>query len=221
MNGIFITFEGPDGSGKTTQIQRLARWLNERGLEVVLTREPGGTIISDQIREILLNPDHQHLAHQAEILLYAAARAQHVHEKIMPSLAENKIILCDRFIDASIAYQGYGLGVDPALVEQISLFAAAGLEPKRTYMLDIEPQIGRNRMLARALERGEQSLDRIEMKSLDYHDRVRAGFREIADSSPQRVKWIDANRVPDEIFAEISNDCKQLLQDSGFLLPEI
>ncbi len=213
MNGIFITFEGPDGSGKTTQIRRLSALLEQHGYNVVLTREPGGTRISDQIRAILLAPENEHLAHRAEILLYAASRAQHVHEKIAPMLAAGRVVLCDRYIDASIAYQGYGLGFDPALVEQISLFASAGLEPVRTYMLDIEPQIGRQRMIARAQANGEQSLDRIEQKPLAYHQKVREGFHEIAQCSAQRVKVIDANRSADEIFAEISADCLLLLEN--------
>jgi dTMP kinase len=220
VSGIFITFEGPDGSGKTTQIRRLAQYLLEQGYAVEVTREPGGTDISDQIRAMLLSPDNQHLAHQTEILLYAASRAQHVHERILPWLAEGKIVLCDRFIDASIAYQGFGLGYDPALVEQISLFATAGLEPRRTYMLDVEPTVGRARILARAEllhqgVRGEVLLDRIEQKPLAYHAQVRTGFHELAEASPERIRLIDANRSADEIFNEILNDCLQILKEGG------
>jgi dTMP kinase len=211
-SGLFVTFEGPDGSGKTTQIRRLAQFLQASGYAVELTREPGGTVISDHIRTLLLAPEHTQMVAQTEILLYAASRAQHVHEKILPLLADNKIVLCDRFIDASIAYQGYGLDMEPDLVEQISNFAAAGLEPKRTYLLDIEPSAGHARILARAQATGEQALDRIERKPPAYHEKVRAGFHEIADCSPQRVKVIDANRSADEIFAEIHADFMQLLQ---------
>ncbi len=212
MSGLFITFEGPDGSGKTTQIQRLANHLREQGYDVTTTREPGGTEISDSIRAILLAPENERLVHQAEILLYAASRAQHVHEKILPLIADHKIILCDRFIDASIAYQGYGLGFEPELVEQISLFASAGLQPHRTYLLDVDPQVGRARMLARAQSSGQSVLDRIESKPLEYHEKVRAGFHEIAHYSPQRVALIDANRSADDIFADILQDCIQLLE---------
>jgi dTMP kinase len=209
--GIFVTFEGPDGSGKTTQIRRLTEVLTEMGFEVELTREPGGTVISDHIRKLLLDPEHHQMAEQTEILLYAASRAQHVQEKIRPLLQAGKIVLCDRFIDASIAYQGYGLGTDPALVEQISLFASAGLEPDRTYLLDVSPEVGRSRILARAQATGIDALDRIERKPLDYHERVRAGFHEIAACSPERIQVIDANRSADEIFADILADCLQCL----------
>ncbi len=213
MSGLFITFEGPDGSGKTTQIQRLAQVLCDEGYDVTLTREPGGTEISDRIRTILLDPANHALDARAEVLLYAASRAQHVHEKILPLLADNKIILCDRFIDASIAYQGYGLGFEPDLVEQISLFASAGLEPHRTYLLDVDPQIGRERMLARARANGQVVLDRIESKPLSYHQKVRAGFYEISHCSPHRVVLIDANRTADDIFADITQDCMALLEN--------
>jgi dTMP kinase len=210
--GLFITFEGPDGSGKTTQIRRLAQFLQVQGYAVELTREPGGTLISDQIRALLLAPEHTQMVAQAEVLLYAASRAQHVHEKILPLLADNKIVLCDRFIDASIAYQGYGLDIEPDLVEQISNFAAAGLEPSRTYLLDIEPRAGHARILERAQATGEQALDRIERKPQAYHEKVRAGFHEIAACSPHRIKVIDANRAADEVFAEIQADFLHLLQ---------
>lgn len=213
MNGTFITFEGPDGSGKTTQIKRLEASLQARGFKVVLTREPGGTVISDLVRALLLDPNHQQMDSRAEILLYAAARAQHVHERIKPLLAGGAVVLCDRFIDASIAYQGYGLGFDPALVEQISLFATAGLEPERTYLLDIEPEIGRARILQRAAANDGAGLDRIEQKPAAYHEKVRAGFHEIAGFSPERIRLMDANRDPDSIFLEIESDCLALLSE--------
>ena len=149
MSGYFITFEGPDGAGKTTQVKRLASELENRGYRVIVTREPGGTEISDHIRAILLHPEHRSMADQTEVLLYAASRAQHVHQTIKPALERGDIVICDRFIDASIAYQAYGLGIDEQVVRSINAFASSGLQPNRTYMLDLSAEVGRERILLR------------------------------------------------------------------------
>lgn len=210
MSGYFITFEGPDGAGKTTQVKRLASELENRGYRVIVTREPGGTEISDQIRAILLHPDHRSMADQTEVLLYAASRAQHVHQTIKPALERGDIVLCDRFIDASIAYQAYGLGIDEQVVRSINAFASSGLQPNRTYMLDLSAEVGRDRILARTGGQS-QGLDRIEQKELDYHRRVREGFGRIAAQEPSRVCRIDANRSIDEITSDILTDCLSIL----------
>jgi dTMP kinase len=212
VKGIFITFEGPDGAGKTTQIKSLAEALERDGYELVVTREPGGTKISDQIRSILLSPDHSEMVDQAEILLYAASRAQHVHEKIIPALKQNKIVLCDRYIDASIAYQAYGLQMDETIVSSISTFASSGIQPFRTYMLDITAEESRRRLKGRAEESQFMHLDRIELKELEYHRRVREGFLRISRTDMQRVLLLDANREAALISREIIKDCKRLLQ---------
>ena len=133
---LFITFEGPDGGGKTTQISRLASYIKDLGYEVVLTREPGGTFISEKIRSLLLDPTNQELNRETEVLLYAASRAQHVREVIIPALNQGKVVLCDRFVDASIAYQGYGLGITLESITAINHFATGGLKPTRTYLLE-------------------------------------------------------------------------------------
>jgi dTMP kinase len=212
MNGIFITFEGPDGAGKTTQIQLLTQALREEGRECVATREPGGTFISDQIRAILLNPEHKEMAARTEVLLYAASRAQHVHEVIIPALAEGKIVLCDRYIDASIAYQAYGLGADLQHVELINRYASDGLQPHRTYMLDIPVEAGMERLHRRSGVSGKPAgLDRIEQRERDYHSRVRAGFQRIAEQAPDRVLLVRADRSAEEVAEEIMSDCKRLL----------
>lgn len=213
MKGIFITFEGPDGAGKTTQIKMLKSFLDEQGISSILTREPGGTEISDYIREIILNPNHKNMQHETEILLYAASRAQHVREKIIPALNEGKVVLCDRFVDASVAYQGYGLGVDIDKIKSINAFAIGTLEPKRTYMIDLPPSQGRKRLLARIKESTNAGLDRIEQKESEYHESVRRGFDVIATNHPQRILKIDGSRTIEEVFEEIKKDFLRFWQN--------
>lgn len=209
--GLFITFEGPDGSGKSTQIQKLAHYLKENNISYILTREPGGTRISDLIRGILLNPEHQEMKNNTEVLLYAAARAQHIEEKIKPALIEGKIVLCDRFVDASIAYQGYGLGIELQMIQQINQFAIQNIMPDRTYLFDISPEEGRKRMFNR-LDEQVTHLDRIEQKTIDYHVRVRKGFEEIANKDPHRIMRIDGSKSVDIIAKQIKDDFNQLLK---------
>lgn len=215
MNGIFITFEGPDGAGKTTQLKKLAEELKKQGHDVLVTREPGGTVISDQIRSIILDPVNKEMVDQAEVLLYAASRAQHVHQLILPALAAGRIVLCDRFIDASVAYQAYGLGVDIDMVKAISRYASSGLQATRTYILDVPVEVSFARLHHRASGTGvnAQQLDRIEQKNVDYHSRVREGFHQIAADHPDRVRVVNANRNEEEIAKEIWMDCNRLLEE--------
>jgi dTMP kinase len=212
VKGLFITFEGPDGAGKTTQIRKLAESLQHDGYEIVVTREPGGTSISDQIRSILLSPDHKQMADQAEVLLYAASRAQHVHEKILPAIQRNAIVLCDRYIDASLAYQSYGLGIDEETVMMINRYASSGLTADRTYLLDIPVEESRSRLLDRASGAANLSLDRIELKEAEYHKRVREGFLQIYRRNRERICLLDAGRPEDMIAREILEDCKRFLK---------
>ncbi|KRF28699.1 dTMP kinase [Paenibacillus sp. Soil787] len=215
MNGIFITFEGPDGAGKTTQLKKLAEELKQQGHDVLVTREPGGTAISDQIRSIILDPVNKEMVDQAEVLLYAASRAQHVHQLILPALAAGRIVLCDRFIDASVAYQAYGLGVDVDMVKAISHYASSGLQATRTYILDVPVEVSLARLHHRASGTGVnvQQLDRIEQKNVDYHSRVREGFHQIAADHPERVRVVNANRNQEEIAKDIWTDCNRLLEE--------
>ncbi|MDF2644490.1 MAG: tmk [Paenibacillus sp.] len=215
MNGKFITFEGPDGAGKTTQLKKLAEELKKQGHDVLVTREPGGTAISDQIRSIILDPVNKEMVDQAEVLLYAASRAQHVHQLILPALAAGRIVLCDRFIDASVAYQAYGLGVDVDMVKAISRYASSGLQATRTYILDVPVEVSLARLHHRASGTGAnaQQLDRIELKNVDYHSRVREGFHQIAADHPERVRVVNANRNEEEIAKEIWTDCNRLLEE--------
>lgn len=210
MKGLFITFEGPDGAGKTTQVRMLSEKLKMLcGGNIVVTREPGGTAIGDQIRKILLSPDHQEMAEETEVLLYAASRAQHVREVIAPALSRGDIVLCDRYIDASIAYQAYGLGQDPEEVAEISRYASGNLQPHRTYLLDVPAEVSRERLLLRS---GKAGLDRIEQKGQEYHERVREGFLALAKLFPDRIQVIDATRSPEEIASDIYADCEQWLK---------
>ncbi|MDN4527422.1 dTMP kinase [Fictibacillus fluitans] len=208
MNGLFITIEGPDGSGKSTQIKKLAEFLKERSIPFILTREPGGTAVSDRIRSLILDPAHPEMADETEVLLYAASRAQHVKEKIVPALKEGKLVLCDRFVDASVAYQAYGLGIPVEDVTRINTFATGGLKPDRSYLIDVSPEIGRQRMVSRYSGEG---LDRIEQKELDYHERVRSGFQKIYEENRERFLLVDGNQGMDEVFDEIIKDIKLLL----------
>lgn len=215
--GLFITFEGPDGSGKTTQIRKLADELERRKLPYLLTREPGGTEISDKIRAIILNPENLRLEDTTEILLYAASRSQHVKEKIMPALQERKIVLCDRFVDASIAYQGYGLEQPIDTIKIINRFATGGLSPDRTYMIDVSPEAGRRRMRARSgpeagVTRAAGDLDRIERRALAYHARVREGFFALYRENKQRILLINGENRPEVVFDTIMHDFERTLK---------
>jgi dTMP kinase len=210
VKGLFITFEGPDGSGKTTQLKKLAVMLQQAGYSVIVTREPGGTSISDQIRTIVLSPDNSAMIGQSEVLLYAASRAQHVHEKIIPALNEGQIVLCDRFIDASVAYQAFGSGIEEIQVRSINQFASSGLKPHRTYMVEVPVEVSQHRLLQRGQSEFNLVLDRIEQKGIEYHNRVRNAFLQIAKEEHQRVCLINGDRTEDEIFTDIHNDFLQL-----------
>ena len=194
--GIFITFEGPDGCGKTTQIKKLARYCEERGYDVVLSREPGGTAISEKIRNIILDPENLEMAGTTEALLYAASRAQHVAQLIAPSLAEGKIVLCDRFVDSSMAYQAFARGLGDG-VRVINEFATAGVRPDLTFFLDIDPEMGHSRNVSSGKS------DRLELEALDFHRRVYKGYREVAASAPERFRVIDASGSVEAVFSAV------------------
>lgn len=202
MTGTFITVEGPDGAGKTTQLQLLAERLTAEGYDIVMTREPGGTRIGNEIRSLILNPAFSEMDEMTEILLYAASRAQHVNELIRPALAAGKIVLCDRFIDASIAYQGYGLGYSIEQVRTINHQATNGLEPDRTYLFDLTVTDSKQRMM----ERG--ALDRIEQRDDLFRQRVYEGFMVLAEQEPKRIQLVNANQ---SIEVLQNNLCQDLL----------
>lgn len=196
--GRFITFEGIEGCGKSTQASRLKAYLESQGQATVLTREPGGTPIGEAIRAILLNPEHSAMKPTAELLLYQAARAQHVEEVIQPALARGEFVICDRFVDSTLAYQGAGRQLSQEILSAaLDERLIARCVPDRTILLDIDVETSRQR-----LGYG-QSLDRIEQEAVDFHARVRDGFLEIARLAPQRVNVIDATRTIDEVESEI------------------
>jgi dTMP kinase len=200
MRGKFIVFEGVEGSGKTTQIQTTANWLQSwygEDKSVVITREPGGTKLGRAIRQLLLEDPSSEIGNRTELLLYAADRAQHVESVILPHLDRGDIVLCDRFSDSTIAYQGYGRGFDRAEIDSINQIATGGLQSDLTLWLDLDVSIG----LERVSLRGKP--DRLELASLDFHQRVRQGYQELANVYPNRIVRIDADRSPADIQVEI------------------
>ncbi len=203
MKGAFITFEGIEGSGKSTQIALLARYLAEHGNAVTLTREPGGTAIGDQVRKILLDPANKALTPRAELLLYAAARAQHLEELVRPGLEAGRIVLCDRFSDATLAYQGHGRGLDEATINALDRIATDGLRPRLTILLDIDAAAGLARARGRNSSRGLETEARFENEELAFHERVRRGYLVLAGAEPGRFRVIDAARTPEEIQRDI------------------
>lgn len=199
MSGIFITFEGPEGAGKTTIIQMIAQELEKQQVEIVSTREPGGIHISEQIREVILSPDNTAMDGRTEALLYAAARRQHLVEKVIPALNRGAIVLCDRFIDSSLAYQGYarGLGMDEVL--SINEFAIDDMMPTKTYYFDIEPEIG----LRRIEKNKTREVNRLDMEKVDFHHKVREGYQKVCERFSERIVMVDASKSMDEVFYEV------------------
>ena len=206
---MFITFEGPEGSGKSTQIRLLAAWLHEQSVEVVMTREPGGTAIGDQIRGVLHDIDNTAMSASAEILLYSASRAQIVSELINPALAAGKVVLCDRYFDSTYAYQGYGRGLDLDSLKLITEFATGGLTPSVTFMLDIDVERG----IARRVDNDEE-MNRLDLEAIEFHQRVRQGYFALIEQSPERWQVIDADRPIETIQIELRERCAALLRIS-------
>lgn len=190
--GLFISFEGGDGSGKSTQIRKLCDYLSENGYDYVLSREPGGTSIGEQIRKIILDPDNTEMDYLTEAYLYAASRAQHVSQVIRPALESGKTVICDRFLDSSIAYQGYARGLG-SCVEEINSYAVGDCLPDITFLLKVSPETGKER-------RSSREEDRIEHEELDFHRRVFNGYERIEENSHGRVIGIDASMDIDTIF---------------------
>lgn len=194
---MFITLEGPDGSGKTCQVPDLADFLRQRGYEVVTTREPGGTGIGDQVRNVLMNLDNTAMHPRTEILLFQASRAQLVHEVIVPNLEMDKVVICDRYADSTIAYQGYGHQTDMQELHTIVNFATGGLKPDLTILFDVDAETG----LRRRSKDGDWN--RLDAYALAFHERVRAGYHEMAAAEPERWLTLDAAQSIEDVQAEL------------------
>lgn len=210
QHGLLITFEGMEGSGKTTQIQRLSAVLTQAGYAVCVTREPGGTPISEQIRKIFLNPNHHEMVSTTELLLIAAARAQHVSEIILPALQSGKIVISDRFSDATIVYQGFRCGLDLDLVRDLNRIATDDLSPDRTFVLDLPVEIGLERVRQR-----QSAMNRLDLEDFESHNRVREAYLAIASQEPGRIKIIDAQVNVDSIHKLIKTEIDNLLRTRG------
>lgn len=200
--GIFITFEGPEGAGKTTQIKLLAQFFRERGVDCLITREPGGTAVAETLREIVKHHNsNEPIFPETELLLFAASRAQHVRFMIEPALNQGKIVLCDRFIDSTTAYQGYARGLNSDFIRTLNQYAIGECFPNLTFLLDMPPESGFRRTTLRAEEIGKH--DRLESETIKFHHMVREGFLQIAAAEPERVKIINADQDQTQIHTRI------------------
>ena len=210
MKGKFITFEGADGGGKSTQVQLAAAWLQQRGYEVVTTREPGGTVLAEKVRELVLDPNLP-LNSTSQSLLYLAARSEHVEKVIRPALETGKIVLCDRFSDSTLVYQGLSLGKELAeltVLQQLCSFATAGLEPDLTIVLDGRPEVLAKRRELRGVT------DRYEQQGLDFQHKLRDGFLTLAKAEPERIKVLNAEGSMEEVAAAVQKAIANLLQEA-------
>lgn len=205
--GLFISIEGPDGSGKSTQIENIKHFFAEKNMEIVFTREPGGTAIGEKIRELILDRTHTEMDSMTETLLYAAARAQRVAQVIRPAIEAGKIVICDRFVDSSIAYQGYGRKLGSS-VEEINKFAVDGCMPDVTFLMKLDPRVGRGRI-------DEKVQDRLEMEKDAFHLAVFEGYLELEKQYPDRIVGIDASRTIDQIKLDIYEKLEALLKDGA------
>lgn len=200
MQGLFITFEGPDGCGKTTQMKLLAEYLEKKGEKVVLTREPGGKGLGEKVREILLNYDGE-VSDRCESFLFLADRAQNIDIIVNPAVKAGKIVLCDRHIDSTVAYQGYGRGLDIERINMLNNLATNGKKPDLTFVFDVDVET--------SMKRVGKEKDRMESAGIDFHNRVRQGYLELAKQEPNRIKVIDATKSIEEIHDEVINILKK------------
>jgi len=227
---MFITFEGPEGAGKTTQIRLLAESLTKRGVEVVTTREPGGVAAAEQIRELVL---HSEIAPETEALLFLAARAEHARRLVRPALDRGAVVICDRFNDSTLAYQGYGLGLDLEQLRSLCAFASTGITPALTLLLDLPPEVGLRRRLPSAgagsaqmhlemdlpdAEAAPQSINKMENRALEFHRRVQQGFLREVERDPGRIHRIDASRTIKQVQLDIWKVVRRRLREKGIKL---
>lgn len=212
MRGLFITFEGVEGSGKSTQLRRLAESLRRSGQPVVETREPGGTALGEAIRSVLLSATNRDMAPETELFLYLACRAQLTREVITPALRRGVIVLCDRFADATIVYQGYGRGLDLNLIAAMNRLATGDVMPDLTLLLDLDPVEGLNRVKERRqVPLLDPSFDRLEAEALEFHDRVRKGYLTLAQGEPHRFRVVDARGSEEAVAQKIRGEVEALI----------
>lgn len=207
-HNLFITFEGPEGAGKTTVLQKITERLEQENIKVLSTREPGGIEIAEKIRAVILDPAHTVMDERTEALLYAAARSQHYFEKVRPALDAGKLVICDRFIDSSLAYQGYarGIGVDEVLA--INEFAIGKKLPDITILFDLAPEVG----LARIQANGEREVNRLDVESLAFHEKVREGYGLLVKRYPERIKVVNAEQSIEQVIEDVWSIITDVMQ---------
>lgn len=203
MKGKFVTFEGCDGCGKSTQLKMLSEYLQKENIAHVFTREPGGSKIAEAIREILLNGKNAEMTDECEALLYAAARMQHLHDKVEPTLAEGTLVICDRYVDSSLAYQAYARGLGTDFIEKINAVALDKYAPDVTVFIDLTPEAAFQR------KRGADENDRLEQAGMAFHQRVYAGYKVLAERYPERIVCVDGTQSPEGVFADVLKILKE------------
>ena len=199
VNGTLISFEGPEGAGKSSILEAILPLLEERGIPYITTREPGGVDIAEKIRQVILDPDHTSMDAKTELLLYIASRRQHLVERVLPALAAGKVVLMDRFIDSSVAYQGYGRGLSVEDIEWLNQFATDGLKPDLTLYFDLDVEEG----LARIARNQEREVNRLDLEGLELHYKVRKGYLALAEKEPERIVKIDASQSFEAVLADV------------------
>ena len=198
-NGTLISFEGPEGAGKSSILEAVLPLLEEKRIPYITTREPGGVDIAEKIRQVILDPDHTSMDARTELLLYIASRRQHLVERVLPALAAGKVVLMDRFIDSSVAYQGYGRGLSVEDIEWLNQFATDGLKPELTLYFDLDVEEG----LARIAKNQEREVNRLDLEGLELHQKVRQGYLALSEKEPERIVKIDASQSFEAVFADV------------------
>lgn len=206
-NGTLISFEGPEGAGKSSILEAILPLLEEKGIPYITTREPGGVDIAEKIRQVILDPDHTSMDAKTELLLYIASRRQHLVERVLPALAAGKVVLMDRFIDSSVAYQGYGRGLSVEDIEWLNQFATDGLKPDLTLYFDLDVEEG----LARIARNHEREVNRLDLEGLELHQKVRQGYLALAEKEPERIVKIDASQPFEAVLADVLTILKKRL----------